>query len=176
VEKHVFGDFVPENLRYLILGSFPVKQAVKTSSFYDEGYDFFYSIKRNQFWPILEKIYGRELKTKQAKQQLLSDLGIAMADIILKCERTRASNLDANLANFVYNTKGIKKILRGNQIEKVFFTSRFVEQKFRQVFKKIIENFPKIELITLPSPSPRYVLITKEQKIKEYQRLLPILN
>jgi hypoxanthine-DNA glycosylase len=166
LETHVFGDFVPENSKYLIIGSFPVKQAVKGPN-YNASYDFFYSIKRNQFWPILEAVYGLELKTKASKQKFLTDFKIAMADIILKCERTQGTNLDTNLTNFVYNLDGIKAILKNNQIEKIFFTSRFAEKQFKKVFKKFI---------TLPSPSPRYVLITKDEKIAKYKELLPELS
>lgn len=173
IETHAFGNFVPENSRYLILGSFPVKQAVKGRDAYDESYDWFYSVKRNQFWPIFEKVYGVELKDKQSKQKLFSNLGIAIADIILKCERARGSNLDVNLTKFVYNIDAITKILNENKIKKIFFTSRFVEKRFKKVFKEIIKNNPEIELITLPSPSPRYVLINREQKITEYKKLLP---
>ncbi|HLC58069.1 MAG TPA: hypothetical protein VJH95_05830 [Candidatus Nanoarchaeia archaeon] len=172
LENHAFGNFVPKHSRYLILGSFPVKQAVKGTN-YDKTYDFFYSIKRNQFWPILEAVYGLELATKAKKQQLLSRLGIAMADIILKCTRTRGSNLDNNLSNFHYNLAAIKEILDTHHIEKIYFTSCFVAKQFRKFFKAVIEAHPATELITLPSPSPRYALVSKEQKILMYKALLP---
>jgi len=172
IEKHVFGEFVPKNAKYLILGSFPVKQSVKGPN-YDASYNFFYSIPRNQFWPILETIYKVELKTKKAKMKFLSKLSCAMADIILKCERTSGSNLDANLTNFQYNLKAIKKILNTHPIKKIYFTSRFVEKRFKQFFKDIIKVYPNVKLITLPSPSPRYVLISKKEKIKQYRKLLP---
>lgn len=175
IETHAFGEFVPKNPKYLILGSFPVKQSVKGPN-YDATYDFFYSIPRNQFWPILEIIYNVELKTKQQKTNFLSKLGCAMADIILQCERTRGSNLDANLANFEYNLAAVKNILDHHHIEVIYFTSRFVEKKFKQHFKELIEAYPALKLITLPSPSPRYVLITKEEKIKQYKKFLPKLN
>lgn len=175
IETHVFGEFVPKNSQYLILGSFPVKQSVKGPN-YDASYDFFYSIPRNQFWPMLETIYNLELKTKSSKTTLLTQLKCAMAAIILQCEREKGSNLDANLTNFSYNLEGVKKILTNNPIKKIFFTSRFVEKKFKQFFKTLIETYPNIELIALPSPSPRYVLISKEEKLAVYRKYLPQLK
>ncbi|MFH1399270.1 MAG: hypothetical protein ABIG95_04110 [Candidatus Woesearchaeota archaeon] len=164
MESHAFGNFMPKNAKYLILGSFTAKQAV--GKYYDAEYDWFYSNKRNQFWPILEAVYGVELKDRECKQQFCSKMGFAVADIILKCERTKNSNLDVNLKNIVYNM-AIKDFLW--QIEKIFFTSRFVEKKFRQVFKGIK---PDIELVTLPSPSPRFTMRI-EEKIRRYRELLP---
>ena len=176
IETHAFGNFVPQDAKYLILGSFTAKQAVKEHTAYDDSYDWFYATKRNQFWPILEAVYELELNDKLSKQKLFSELGIAMADIILQCERKDGNNLDNNLMNFIYNVDAIAEILDNNQIEKIFFSSRFVENKFKKVFKDIINHHPNTELVTLPSPSPRFARMSKEQKIMKYKELLPKLS
>ena len=67
IETHPFGSFVPAGAKYLILGSFTGKQAVRGTAFTDENYDWFYGVKRNQFWPILEEVYGCRLRDKQSK-------------------------------------------------------------------------------------------------------------
>lgn len=168
LEKHPFGAFVPPDSKYLLLGSFVTKLV--------DGYKWFYANGRNQFWPILEEVYGRELQTKKAQQQLFNDLRMALTDIILECEREKDSNLDINLKCLVFNTQAITDILKKNKIKKIYFTSRFVEKLFRKEFKKLILKYPKIDLITLPSPSPRYVLMTKPQKISRNKKLLPALE
>ncbi|HET7142531.1 MAG TPA: hypothetical protein VFI68_00815 [Anaerolineales bacterium] len=173
IEIHPFGNFVPFHAKYLILGSFTGRQAVKGNALTDDAYDWFYGTKRNQFWSIIEGVYEIELKTKVAKQAILSKLGIAMADIIYQCERKEGNNLDSNLTNIVFNIDAISEILEKNKIKKIFFSSRFVENRFRKVFKSIIDLHPTIELITLPSPSPRYAQLSKEQKIIKYRELLP---
>ena len=165
IEKHPYGNFVPIKARYLLLGSFVAKPV--------DGYDWFYGTKRNQFWPILEVVYKVSLKTKKDQQKLFTKLRMAITDIILKCEREKNSNLDVNLKKIVFNTKAIQGILVDNKIEKIYFTSRFVEKLFRKEFKKLIHINPEIELLTLPSPSPRYAQMTKEQKISKYKKLLP---
>lgn len=175
IETHPFGDFVPPNAKYLILGSFTGKQAVRGTTYYDDSYNWFYGTKRNQFWPILEEVYGVDLKNRYDKQELFTDLGIAITDIIYQCVRKEGSNLDINLSNKVYNTKGITEILDNNRIERVFFTSRFVESRFKKVFREVIHRHPTLDLVYLPSPSPRYAKMTKEQKIGIYRELLPIL-
>ncbi len=167
IEIHPFGNFVPQKTKYLMLGSFTTKP--------EKPYEWFYANGRNHFWPIMEEVYGLKLKTKAKQQDLFVRLEMALADIILSCDRRKNSNLDINLFNLVFNTKAIQGIIKRKKIKKIFFTSRFVETKFRRVFKAIITRKPTIELVTLPSPSPRYAIMTKSEKIIRYKQLLPRL-
>lgn len=167
IEKHPFGDFVPKNAKYLMLGSFVTKPS--------NSYEWFYANGRNQFWPIMQEVYGLEFSTKKQQQKIFMQLEMALADIILSCERRKNSNLDINLFNIVYNTQAIKDIINKNKIKKIFFTSRHVENLFGKVFKDISQMTNKIELICLPSPSPRYAMISKAEKIIRYKQLLPKL-
>ena len=161
LEKHPFGDFVPVNAKYFLLGSFATKPM--------PGYEWFYANGRNQFWPILEEVYKRELKTKTAQQKLFMDLKMALSDIILGCERQKNSNLDINLKNIIVND-AIPEIIKNNPIERIYFSSRFAETLFKRHFRAL---HSEVEWVVLPSPSPRYVL-KKEEKIRIYKELLPV--
>ncbi|HAP37729.1 hypothetical protein A2574_01745 [Candidatus Shapirobacteria bacterium RIFOXYD1_FULL_38_32] len=169
VETHPFGNFVPDNCKYLFLGTF-------TGKITDPSYDWFFGTKRNQFWPMLESVFGVDLKTKINKQELFSKLQMAIADIILQCERSENSNADNNLINIVYNTNAIGKIIEKNKINAIFFSSRMAEKLFKRNFKELTSKYPEINLVTLPSPSPRYATITKLEKIIRYKELLPKLS
>lgn len=173
IETHPFGNFVPANTRYLILGSFTGK---RTEDSIKNGYDWFYGTKRNQFWPIMEEVYGLSLKTKIEKQNLFTKLGIAITDIILSCGRKSNSNLDVNLTNIVFNTQTIIDILEKNHIKTIFFTSRFVEKLFKRHFKNILPQYPEIKFVALPSPSPRYAVMSRQEKIERYKNVLPKLK
>lgn len=161
-EKHPFGDFVPSNAKYFLLGSFVTKPS--------HPYEWFYANGRNQFWPILEVVYSRELKTKAEQQKMFVDLKMALSDMILECERLNNSNLDINLKNITVNS-AVEKILQQNPIEKVYFSSRFAQTLFKRHFKKFDGE---VEQIVLPSPSPRFTM-RKEEKIERYKILLPKL-
>lgn len=121
----------------------------------------------------MEAVYGTPLKDKEAKRALADRLGLALGDIIESCVRARADNADTSLRDLAYNTKGVARVLAEHDIETVFFTSSFVAQKFKTHFKAILENYPYLALVTLPSPSPRYARMTKLEKIKAYRQLLP---
>ncbi len=168
VEKHPFGNFLPKKIKYLMLGSFVTKPK--------SDYEWFYANGRNQFWPIMEEVYGKNFKTKSQQQDIFVQLEMALSDIILSCERKNNSNLDVNLYNVVYNTKALQSIIRKYPLERIYFTSRHVENLFRKLFKEMIINYAKIELITLPSPSPRYAAMTKVEKVIKYKELLPKLK
>jgi len=79
------------------------------------------------------------------------------------------------MINVVFNKLGINSILEHNNIEKIFFSSKFVENQFRKNFKELINQYPQVELITLPSPSPRYALLSRDEKVKRYRNILPII-
>lgn len=165
LEKHPYKAFVPENARYLILGSFPAKQT--------ERGNWYYVNPRNQFWSILEKVYNFKPDTIKKKKRLFKELNIAITDIIYSCKRKDKSNLDNNLISITYNLKGIKNILKEKDIRKIYCTSRFVENKFKKLFSKFIRNNQNIELIYLPSPSPKYASMKLTEKINIYKKMLP---
>lgn len=169
IETHPFGTFAPPSIKYIFLGSF-------TGKVEDASYDWFYANKRNQFWPIMEKVYGIDLSTKEKKQELFARLRMAITDIIFSCERKANSNLDMNLTDMVFNTEAILKVIQENNISAIYFSSRFAEKLFKKFFRDLILKHPKTELVTLPSPSPRYAAMSKLEKIIRYKELLPCLN
>ncbi len=165
IEKHPFGSFVPQKSKFLILGSFPGKEGLRG--------DWYYGGRINQFWKIMEKVYDKKLNNIKDKKRFLIDLKIAIADIISECERIKNNNSDENLKVIKYNIVEIKNIIRNNPIEKIFFTSLYVEKLFRKNFKGLILKYPKISIFSLPSPSPRFAKISLKEKIKIYKKLLP---
>lgn len=165
-EVYPWGILVPKNCRYLLLGTFP-------GNFSDPAYDFFFMSKRNQFWSILEEVYKLNLKDKKSKIKLLENLRMGMGDMIESCERAKGTNADNNLVNIKFNTREIKKVLAKHKIEKIYFSSRMAEGFFRKEFKIRKGNLGEIELITLPSSSPRYAAMRWEEKVKIYKKMLP---
>jgi len=166
VEQHPFTFFAPPEMRCLILGSFPGKE--QTRGGLDEN-AWFYGAPLNQLWRIISIVYNRELKTKEAKQQLFKDAGIGITDIFKAVIRTTGSNLDENLQIVEYNKEVIEKLLKEFRPQ-VYCTSRFVEKEF----KKMFPAYPAVDV--LPSPSPRYFKLNIEQKAEIYKKKLPQVN
>ena len=166
VENHPFTAFIPAKTKCLILGSFPGKEQTKGGL---DDNAWFYGAPLNQLWRILEKVYGRELKTKEAKQKLFNEAGIGITDIFRSVVRKLGSNLDNNLVIVAYNKDEIERIL--NEFRPaVYCTSRFVEKEFKKMFPSYVH------VDVLPSPSPRYFRITIDQKAEIYKKKLPALK
>ncbi|MCO4291857.1 hypothetical protein NF867_03150 [Solitalea sp. MAHUQ-68] len=171
VEHHPFPAFIPENAKYLIMGTFPGRDSTLNPR--PEIWTF--ESERNQFWKLFRTIYNRSLSNKAEKQQLFSDLKLANTDIILSCSRKNNSNLDSNLINKIYNTTVIEAILINNPIEKIYLTGKSMEVEFRSKFKEIIQRNNQIQIIPLPSPSPAYASMSFQQKLEIYNNCLPTL-
>lgn len=164
IETSPFEPYIPENVKILIVGSFPGRE--QTQVLLDDD-QWFYGAKRNQFWKILSEIYQTELRSKSDKQNLFNRLGIGMTDILLKVRRLNNTNLDGNLEIVEYNEVAIREILNNFSFQTIYFTSRFVGKHF-------IRLFPEIQNIDyLPSPSPRYAQMRMAEKIETYKTKLP---
>jgi len=164
IENHPFKPYVPKNATILIIGSFPGIEQVENSNNHEE---WFYSAANNLFWPILSELSGTELKTRIQKEKFLTEKGIALTDIFTSVRRKVRSNLDRHLYDFEYN-KDIVQIVEKSKIDKLFFTSKFVETHF-------LKAYPQIRFgICLPSPSPAAnIPISKSNDYKLYKDLYP---
>jgi len=166
VEVHPFEIYIPDSMQHLLLGSFTASSVTT-----DTGYDWYYGSRFTQFWKILQEVYGRKLDNTEAKKQLFSDIHLGVGDIILSCERKDNNSLDSNLINITYNP--IVGDLLKRPLKTVYFSSRFVEMQFRKAQRDFVKNNTKIELVTLPSPSPRYATMSFKDKVQLYKRLMP---
>ena len=164
IETHPFEAFVPKGIEYLIIGSFPGRE--HTQSPVPEG-QWFYGARRNQFWKILEDVYGRELRNRTEKEALFTELRMGITDVVKSAVRLQNTNMDQNLDIIEYNHERIGAILKKKTLKKVFFTSRFVEK----VFKREFPDYHYTEV--LPSPSPRYATLSRAQKVALYKEKLP---
>ena len=165
IEPHPYAPFEPDNATVLILGSFPGLEQTRKLN---EEQEWFYSAKRNKFWRIIETVYDIPVTSVEDKKSIFERKGIAITDIVLSARRKKESNLDKFLDIVEYNTTAIQKIISNPLIKKVYFTSRFVENKFRKLFPE----YTNCE--SLPSPSPRYARMTLDEKIRIYKEKLPV--
>ena len=164
IETHPFKAFVPADASCLIVGSFPAREVTHRILSEDE---WFYGSKRNQFWNIISGVYETALPTRKEKQRLFEQHGIGIADLFLKIRRKENNNTDANLEVIVFNDEELKYILQTPGINKIFFTSKFVEKAFNKMFPAVTGGE------CLPSPSPRYARMSMADKIKYYRLKLP---
>jgi G:T/U-mismatch repair DNA glycosylase len=142
IEKNPFRYFLPAGASKLIVGSFPCYNGT--------GYgDWFYSGSgKNYFWRLLSDILKMPATNRKQKMALCEKYRIALTDIAYRVERTKNNCSDSNLRIVEFNRKGIDTCLKAG-IDRIFFTSRFVEKQFEK-------NYPllRIPSFVLVSPSP----------------------
>ena len=157
---HPFKPLIFKDSKTLVLGSFPSLKSFENS--------FYYAHPRNQFWPILSRIYSMPADSRDERIELLKDAKLALWDVVGSCERTNSA--DSNLKSCEPND--IEALLReyGN-IEKILFTGRKAEALFKRYFKDKI----KLPTALLPSPSPAYAAIDFETKVKIWREVFGVV-
>jgi G:T/U-mismatch repair DNA glycosylase len=164
-EKHPFGSFAPLNARYLLLGSFPCNRHLRLSNAQPEYGEWFYcGSGKSAFWTIIERVYDRQLSPgiRQAKAKLFEEIGMAITDVALEIERKKPDCLDNSLVIKQHNTEAIAKIFSEHKIEKVFFTSRFVETQFnKHIQKHLNTNNFLAEYLISPSPAANKSIMSR---------------
>jgi hypoxanthine-DNA glycosylase len=169
IEIHPFGAFLPQNLSYLIVGTFPGKQysQLPKEEVLADPLAWSYAGK-NQFWRIMENIYEISLPDRKSKQLLFSQLGIGMMDLIYSCSRKNNTNLDNNLINITWNKAAFETFLQEKNDLKIFCTGKGVADILKKWFPE-----HEAQIIALPSPSPIYASMKLEAKITFYKSVFP---
>jgi G:T/U-mismatch repair DNA glycosylase len=122
IEPHPYGEFIPTDTEFLMIGSFPSKG--------EKYFDFFYGSKVNQLWNILSVVFGHNFKKPTGKAaekergNFLETRGIGMTDMLEKCYRYQNKSGDENLYPIIF--RDIFEILeRRPKIRRLIFTGRY---------------------------------------------------
>ena len=158
MEHHPFEPIIFSDSEILILGSFP---SIKS---FEEG--FYYAHPRNQFWPLLAKVFDEDVSTLDNKIALCKKHHLALWDSAKSLKRESGNSSDQNLKEIEVND--FKALLHAYpSIKTVLFTGK----KSEAIFIKAYKDLP-VKKALLPSPSPAYASMRFEQKLQVYKELL----
>lgn len=192
IETHPLKPFLPQNARFLLLGSFPPpKQRWKM--------DFYYPNYNNDMWRIMgvifygDKDYFIDIQHKNFKQheieQFLQQQGIAISDTVYQAIRLKDNASDKflqvvqeqDIAQLLAQIPHCQHILTtGEKATETLLTHYALSKenvgvqlpKIGQSVDLLIDN-RKIKLHRLPSSSRAYPLAL-EQKASYYQAVLKL--
>ena len=165
IEKHIFEDinFFPNEMKTLILGTFPVplysqKEKFDLLSEDKKENSWYYSSSRSEFWKLIAdsfSINDKEFLTnKNLKKKLFADNKIGIADIFSKCKRkNKNSSRDRDLIIIEYNNSIADIFKNDKSLKLIIFTSRFTENNF---FKILNDSNLHYELKTSEDIKNRY--------------------
>lgn len=150
---HAIPPVYDENSRILILGSFPSVRSREQR--------FYYGHPQNRFWKVLAAVLDcPEPETVAEKKSVLLAHGVALWDVIARCEITGSS--DASIRDAVPND--LTEILRTAQIGRICCNGGTADALYR----KLILPRTGIPAEKLPSTSPANAGWTLEKLINAW--------
>ena len=153
IEKHIFEDinFFPNEMKTLILGTFPVplysqKEKFDLLSEDKKENSWYYSSSRSEFWKLIAdsfSINDKEFLTnKNLKKKLFADNKIGITDIFSKCKRkNKNSSRDRDLIIIEYNNSIADIFKNDKNLKLIIFTSRFTENNFFKILNDSNLNY-----------------------------------
>jgi G:T/U-mismatch repair DNA glycosylase len=165
IEIHPFGSFLPTNVRFVLVGTFPGRKFSQRNAAENEADEFAFSYGgRNQLWKIMGEIFEETLNTRQDKKTLLTKYRIGLMDLYQSVERLRASNLDTDLRVIEDNKANLRQLFDIETLEIVYCTGKGVADILQKWFPEFSHK-----IIALPSPSPA-ARLPYALKLEAYQK------
>jgi len=170
-EAHWAQGFPPiENpsARVLILGSMPGIASLRAGQYYAHP--------RNQFWPILGELLGRDVTalTYPERVRCLNDAGIALWDVLQSCQRPGSLDADIAPASIIANDF-TAFFQRHPAITHVFFNGVAAERHFNARVRQR-EPLPQLHTQRLPSTSPAHAALDFPAKLAAWRAVAEILG
>ena len=158
--EHPFEPIYDENSTILILGSMP---SVKSR---EAG--FYYAYKGNAFWRIIADICGCPVPdTNEEKKKLLLNNHIAIWDVCKNCDIQGSS--DSSIKNEI--PTDIPGLLKRAPIQKIYANGKTAAKEYNV----LIKPQTGMDIITLPSTSPRYGKITEQDKKRIWKETIELI-
>ncbi len=163
--KYGFPPVIDKHARVLILGSMPGEESLAKNQYYANP--------RNAFWFILGQLLGFDHGMDyRSRTRMLQEGKIALWDVLSACQRK--GSLDSAIKNESIRVNDFETLLgRYSSIETIFFNGAKAEVEY---LKRIL---PALKIIDrdihchrLVSTSPAMAMMTREQKLAEWQVVL----
>lgn len=156
VMEKCFKQLKNPSARVLILGSMPGIASLDAQQYYAHP--------RNCFWWILQEITGVDCnETYEKRMQGVLDAGIALWDVIAECERSGSLDSAINLNTLRVND--FKTFFKTHSnIKSVFLNGGKAYDLFHRHIVRQGVLPADINAVKLPSTSPAFAAMTKQQK------------
>lgn len=160
-----FPPIVDERARILILGSIPSAASLEKGEYYAHS--------RNSFWRIFGELIGAkpELPYDQ-RTALLRQHGIALWDVLARCERP--GSLDADIVESSIVPNDFAQFYRlYPRIWRVFFNGSKARESYqRYAMPTLVGADLHIEYQRLPSTSPAHAVRPLAEKLEAWRAVL----
>jgi hypoxanthine-DNA glycosylase len=151
---------IDERSRVLVLGSFPSEESLRKQQYY--------AYARNQFWPIVGKLFGFDAQASyRERTETLLRRGVGVWDVIGKC--TRKGSLDSAIKDDEPNPL-LEVLARHAGIGFIALNGgRAMETAQRQV-PGLFTN-PRVICRRMPSTSPAHAGMSLAAKVEAWSEI-----
>lgn len=157
--EHNFEPVFNAQSQILILGSLPSVKSRENN--------FYYGHPQNRFWKLIATLCCEEIpQTIEEKKKLLYDHGIAVWDVIAKCDIIGSG--DSTIKNVVPNDMRI--VLEHASIKRIYANGG----KAYELYMRHCYTDCKREIIKLPSTSPANAAFSTERLLKVWGDLMQV--
>ena len=160
IEEKIIHPLKPifnKDSKVLILGSLPSRKSRENK--------MYYSHPKNRFWSVLSAIFNEEEPiANEEREKFVLKHNIALWDVLHSCKIKGSS--DSSITEPVINDFNI--IFNKCEIRAVFTTGKTATKLYKKLTNK--------ESIYLPSTSPANCVISFDDLVKEYKKILNYLN
>ena len=158
VHSHPFEPFLFEDATKIIVGTLPPPRFT-TRELKERDVDFCYGSRDGQLWPILDQIFGLNLKFEttndaiEQRKQFLIQRKIGICDIVERAERTKIDASDLGMEN-VKLRNIISYLQKLPNLKTVLFTGGNSKNGPEYFFRKLIKQ-KGIQLKVIHDQVPR---------------------
>jgi hypoxanthine-DNA glycosylase len=164
-----FAPIADRNARLLILGSMPGAASLAAAQYYAHP--------RNAFWPMLEAVWNiRATLDYAARVRAVRAAGIAVWDVLARCQRRSSLDADIEPASVVVNDfAGFFK--RHPSIQLIAFNGGMAQALYRRhVLPTLPSPLQRIATLRMPSTSPAHAALSLQHKAQRWQELRRIVT
>jgi double-stranded uracil-DNA glycosylase len=159
-----FPPIIDGRARVLVLGSMPSERSLQKGQYYAHP--------RNLFWRITGELVGFDPAADyDVRTTALRDAGIAVWDVLHKCERP--GSLDSSIARDSVVANDFRELLSAHPgIGRVFFNGAKAERMFQRLVYPALTDRDRLAYRRLPSTSPANASIGYDAKLQSWRAIL----
>lgn len=134
----------------------------------------YYAHSRNSFWWILSKMLGIDLSADYVQRiSQMHHAGVILWDVLACCERH--GSLDSDIVTVSEQANDIAALIqRFSSICAIAFNGKKAQSSFDKHIGRM--PFRQLHFVTLPSTSPAYAAMSREDKLMQWRTITPFLK
>ncbi len=155
-----FLPIVGEQPKVLVLGSMPSQRSLQHQQYYGHP--------QNAFWWLMSQLFEFDVALPyDARVEIVKRCGVAIWDVVH--EAVRPGSMDADIQESALVTNDFSVFMAQHSSIRVLL---FNGQASQKLFKKHVAGEFDLPQLVLPSTSPAYAAMSRDEKLSQWRQIL----